>query len=366
MKKVILMNQQGVPYETSPARYQLVHELKRKGYETYVFNLGRILHDENWKDIDHYTNTLNMSSKTIRKKMLEIMPEYVIATTNEDIKIIFPLLLMMKRTSFIYYNLEIYTPQREQRRHRNRQNILYPLQWRLGYIYNKAQEILFTKKCKLFTIQDTLRKRISKKYFICHPDTLLIPNSYIYSPKDWISSDCLGIVYSGILTRFRTEPLMGKLQSMSNFPIVFSGKSDEWSRKQFKALRSTHPDIELREQSLPLQKHLDFLKQYAVGFVWYDHSEDENEEYIGMASGKLFRHLSIGQPVIVSSTPGLAEMVNRYRVGIVINDISELAKAYEKIMSNYAEYQDNIKRIYKKRFDYANNIKIMLAKMEEM
>ena len=26
------MNQQGVPYETSPARYQLVHELKRKGY----------------------------------------------------------------------------------------------------------------------------------------------------------------------------------------------------------------------------------------------------------------------------------------------------------------------------------------------
>lgn len=34
MKKVVLMCQQGVPFETSPARYQLVYELKQKGYES--------------------------------------------------------------------------------------------------------------------------------------------------------------------------------------------------------------------------------------------------------------------------------------------------------------------------------------------
>ena len=135
--------------------------------------------------------------------------------------------------------------------------------------------------------------------------------------------------------------------------------------KSIKILHSINPGVIFKEQSLSPQKHLEFLKQFAVGFVWYDHSEDENEENIGMASGKLFRHLSIGQPVIVSASPGLAKIVSEYKIGIVIKDISELAKAYEKIMSNYSQYQDNVRQIYKKKFDYAQNIKKFLKKMEE-
>ena len=134
------MNQQGVPYEVSPARYQLVHELKRDGYKTYVFNLGKILHDKNWKDIDCFINTMNISKREIRKKIMEIMPEYLIATTDDDVRIIFPLLVVMK-TTFIYYNLEIYTPEREQRRYENKSAFWYSLSWRMGYLKNKIKEV---------------------------------------------------------------------------------------------------------------------------------------------------------------------------------------------------------------------------------
>lgn len=366
MRKVLLMNQQGVPYETSPARYQLVHELKRKGYETYIFNAGKILRDENRKDIDHFIDTMNMSKREMRKRIMKIMPQYIIAMTDDDIRILFPLLFVMKKTFFIYYNLEIYTPEREQRRNRIKSALWHPLAWRTGYLCNKTKEIIFVNKCKLFTIQDNLRKRISRKYFIYHPDTLLIPNSYVYNEEDYIGSGKCGVVYSGVLARFRIEPLMNKLQNMSDFPLVFSGKCDAWSRNQFRILHAIHPDMKLIEQSLPPQKHLEFIKQYAVGLVWYDHAEDENEEYIGMASGKLFRHLSIGQPVIVSESPGLAEMVSKYKMGIVINDISKLAGAYEKIMDNYSQYQSNIRRIYPQKFDFAQNIKLFLERMEQM
>ena len=364
MKKVLLMNQQGVPYEVSPARYQLVHELKREGYKTYVFNLGKILHDKNWKDIDCFINTMNISKREIRKKIMEIMPEYLIATTDDDVRVIFPLLAVMK-TTFIYYNLEIYTPEREQRRYENKSAFWYSLSWRMGYLKNKIKEVIFTKKCKFFIIQDSLRKRISKKYFIYHSNTLLLPNSYVYNEADCVRSECRGVVYSGNLTRDRIESMIKKLYSIPNFSIVFSGRSDMWFRNQFKILHSINPGVIFKEQSLSPQKHLEFLKQFAVGFVWYDHSEDENEENIGMASGKLFRHLSIGQPVIVSASPGLAKIVSEYKIGIVIKDISELAKAYEKIMSNYSQYQDNVRQIYKKKFDYAQNIKKFLKKMEE-
>lgn len=365
-KKVLIMNQQGVPYEMSPARYQLVHELKKRKYETYVFNWGKILHDENWKDIDCYINTFRFSAKELQQKIIKINPEYIIATTDNDIKILFPLLWLMKESLFIYYNLEIFTPEREQGRHQNKNALMYSISWRMGYLINKTKEIIYTKKCKLFTIQDSLRKTVSSKYFIRHSKTLLIPNSYTYNAKDCVEIGSSGMVYSGILTRFRMEPLMKQLQNMQKLSLAFCGKSDQWSRKQFKKLQSVNPNIELYEQSLPPKEHLEFLKKYAVGVVWYDYSKDENEDNIGLSSGKLFRHLSIEQPVIVSNSPGLSGIVSKYKLGIVIRSISELTKAYEDIMINYSQYQNNIRRIYQNKFDYAKLIQPFLDEMEDM
>lgn len=366
LKKVLLLCQQGVPYETSPARYQLVQELKRKGYIIYVFNSANILYHEIRNDIDYFTNTRKMSQKEIRKKIKNIKPDYIIAFTDDDTRILFSLLWTMKKTCFIYFNLEIYTPEREQRRKKNKNKFFYPILWRLAFLSNKLKEIVFTKKCKVFIIQDNLRRKTSARYFIHHPNTLLIPNSYIYNSEDFVKEVGCGIVYSGILTKLRLEPLMEELKLLPNLPLVLSGKSDDWFRKQYKALHINHPDIDMYEQSLSPQNHLEFLKQYAIGLVWYSPASDANENDIGLSSGKLFRHLSIGQPVIVSPCPGLSSVVEKYKLGVVINNISELSDAYAKIMNDYSQYLQNIKRIYINKFDYSKIIQPFLREMEKM
>ena len=366
MKKVLLISEQGIIYEASPARYQLVYELKQAGYETYVFHRGRITCSENRRDIDHFTDTRNLSMEKIRKKILEINPDYVIASTDGDTTLLFPILSRMAKTFFIYYNLEIYTPDRAKRLHGSTRGKFDRVLWKVVYLQEKLKEIYFTRKCSLFIIQDTLRKEISKKYFIAHPNTMLIPNSYIYEEKNYGGNSLSGVVYSGVLKQFRAEEMMKALQKMPDFPIAFSGTCDKWFRKQFRILSSSHPAMQLFEQSLPPEKHLQFLKQYAVGLVWYDHYEDDNEEYIGLASGKLFRHLSIGQPVIVSNSQGLAKVIHHYKVGLVIDDLSELPEAYQKIMDNYFYYQNRVKQVYKAKFDFSKNIKSLLEDMRRM
>jgi len=359
------MCQQGVPFETSPARYQLVYELKQKGYEIYVFNLGNIAYQENRKDIDYFFNTLRISNKRIREKIKKLEPDFIIAFTDEDIRVLFPLIWLMKKVSFIYFNLEIYTPERELNRQKKENIFWFQVKWRGIFLYNKIMEYIFTKKCKMFIIQDKLREKTAEKYWIKHCNTLLIPNSYIYEKENIIEHDCYGIIYSGILTRLRLEPMIKELQMLFNVPLIFSGKSDEWFRIQYNVLHTKHPDMELFEQSLSPKEHLEFLKKFAVGLVWYSLTNDENENNIGLASGKLFRHLSIGQPVIVSASSGLKSIVNRYKLGVVINHISELSEAYAKIMKNYSKYQKNILYIYKNKFDYAENIQCFLQKMNE-
>ena len=54
--------------------------------------------------------------------------------------------------------------------------------------------------------------------------------------------------------------------------------------------------------------------QYHNPLLLQNPASDANENDIGLSSGKLFRHLSIGQPVIVSPCPGLSSVVEKYKI----------------------------------------------------
>lgn len=363
MKKILLLCQQhGCPIELSPARYQLIHELSKRDYEIYVFYPGRIRDKKIKEEIHYFTNTLNLSIISIRNKIIKVAPENIIAFTYEDTRILYPLQKIMKSTSFIYYNLEIYTPSMEQ--YIQAKGLFFDVRCGVIYLQNKMKEISFTKGCKIFIIQDKLRKKTSAKYFIHHPNTLLIPNSYTFHKEDEIGNERSGIIYSGGLNKLQLESLMPQLETIPDLPITFSGWSDDWFIVQFKKMKALNPSCKFYHQKLPPEKLSVFLKQYAVGFIWYSPIKDENINNIGLASGKLFKHLSLGQPVIVNESPGIDKVVEKYELGIVIRDASELKKAYEQIMKRYSYYQKNIRDVYENKFDYEKVVQPFLNQLE--
>lgn len=364
MKRIVLLCQQRwCPFELSPARYQLVHELKEKQYEVFLFYPGHVTISDTRNEIKKLINTTGMTASDIRKKIIEINPDKIIAFTYEDAKILYLMPFKLKKTSFIYFNLEIYTPNMEKYIYEGDKK--FDFICNIKYVINKIQEIIYTRQCKLFVIQDALRRKTCKKYFIQHKNTICVPNSYTYSEEYMVKEGSRGVVYSGGLNKLQLETLIGSINKIKNTPLTFSGWCDKWFAKQMKPFKN-YANIHIFYQVLPPEQVTSFLESYAVGLVWYSRMNDDNIDKIGLASGKLFKHLSIGQPVIVMDAPGISREVVKNKLGIVIHDASELESAYRTIMNNYSFYQKNVLNAYKNKYDYHKAIQPFLKKLEKI
>lgn len=364
MKKVLLMSFEGTPLEQSPAKYQFLEELNARGFETYLFLPGRLKNRKSFGFVNHVISAWDMSIKDIRRKIIDINPQAVVATTYADMKSIYILPCVMKGTSFYYYNLEIYTPYLH--KDIKRENFSFYVQYKMEYPGTKIKEFLYTRQAKAFTIQDTIRAKVSAKYHIWHPNTMLIPNSYIFDESKIISVGRKGVIYTGGIYRGFLLGQFDDLKNVKNVPITFSGKIDQWCKQKIIGLRKTNPNIRFEEQVLSVDEYTNYIRQYAVGLVWYSPlKEDEAHYYMGLSSGKMFKHLSVGQPVIAVECPGITEVVNRYKLGVVIDNIAELENAYNEIMGNYSYYMENVIKTYRSKFDFKKIISPFLDYIEK-
>lgn len=265
----------------------------------------------------------------------------------------------MNKTNFYYYNLEIYTWAYEKRAHRA--DTYDRLEGLVTYIFNKAREISYVRNTRLFVIQDELRKKVAQKHFIRHKHTMLIPNSYVFEEDSLCGEGAKGVCYTGGLYSVWTGMLSAGIEKVSKTPITFAG----WGSVSFSKKISNMPNMKVIFQKLLPEEYDAFLKQYAVGLICYSEIEDDNVNYIGMASGKYFKYLSLGQPVIAIHCLGMEDDIKKYGLGIVIRDVSQLDKAYSHIISNYNYYRDNVKRVYREKYDYKKVIRPFLDYLEQ-
>lgn len=364
MKRVVLVNLQTPKLELSPARYQLLAALHDRGYRTYIVLNGHLKNRRSYPFIDSVINIQNMSVWTVRKKIIDISPQVLIASTYDDMCIVYLLPWIMLRTSFYYYNLEVYTPYLYAGT--LKQNPYFYLCYKLKYPINKFKEILYTYKTKMFTIQDSLRARLSAKYFIKHKNTIFIPNSYIFIKDEIMDMHNEGIVYVGGIQRDFLVGQFKNLASIKNIPVTFSGWIDDWCRQEIKKLRMTNPNIVFQEQDLSIEEYTRYLKQFSIGLIWYSPiKEDEAHYYMGLSSGKMFKYLSLGMPVIAVDCAGITKEVNKHKLGVVINNISELENAYSEIMSNYNYYRENVIKAYMSRYDFSKRIIPLIEDIEK-
>lgn len=355
MKKAILMSMENMMIQISPAKYQLLDQLKKRGFETYLLGPGKLDKKQRMDFIDQAIDVRGMSHWKIRKCIMDISPQVVIATLYFDTEVIYPLPFLMKKTSFYYYNLEIYTPYID--REMKKEHFTYYINYKLSYPVKKIKEIVYTRMVEAFTIQDPLRKKLSKKYHIEHPNTMLIPNSYVFDEEQIAPVGKCGVIYTGGIFRDFLVEQFDSLAAVKNVPLTFSGLMDPWCLKKIKKLRNTNPEIEFKRQTLTVNEYTDYIKQFAVGLVWYSPlKEDETHYYIGLSSGKMFKYLSLGQPIIAVKCPGISAVVNKYKLGVVVDNITELPDAYETIMRDYSYYRKNVIKTYREKFDFKKTI----------
>ena len=100
-------------------------------------------------------------------------------------------------------------------------------------------------------------------------------------------------------------------------------------------------------------------KGIEIGIACYRPNNDDFK-FIGKASGKLNFYMTYGIPVIVNRLPGLADIVEQYNCGVVIDDVNnvnEWQNAINKIMSDYNAYKSRVAECYKNEFDFIQKIK---------
>lgn len=364
MKRVVLMSMDNDMIEWSPAKYQLLDGLKARGFETYVILPDRLKNRSNIASIDHAINTKKWKAGEIRKKIIEINPQVVIATLYMDTAIIYPLPYIMKNTSFYYYNLEVYTPYIN--KEIMSEDFKRYIDYKLRYPFDKIKEILYTRAVKGFTIQDPLRRKLARKYHVWHPNTIYVPNSYVFDESKLVPEGREGVIYSGGIKRNFLVQQFDDLKKVQDIPIVFTGIIDPWCLKRIKNLKRTNPNLKFVQQVLSINEYTDYVRRFAIGLVWYSPLKEDEEHYcIGLSSGKMFKHLSLGQPIIAVACPGITEAVNKYKLGVVINNIAELPEAYKTIMENYSDYQKNVIETYRMKFDFKKRIEPFLEWIEK-
>lgn len=343
MFTAVIMCQQGIPFKLSPARTQIVEELNKRDVKVFAFFPGIVSEKTIRTKGNRVINTKAMKSTAIRKRIRKINPDIVICTTIEDAQICYSLPYVMKKTDFYYYNLEIYV---RSRRWENR-NFLYRCANKIDYAKNKIREIIYVKGCTAMVIQDKLRKTVSKRYGIAHPVTWLIPNSYSLGCNKCEVPHKDGVIYSGLMSNDVLEAFIQQASCIKDFQLTMSG----WDCSERERLKE-NPNIIVMQRQLSEDDYTRFLSAYDIALIWYESREDANIRNIGLSSGKFFKHLSLGQPVIVNDAPGLAEEIRKYKLGVVINSLNELADAVKTIYANYDFYVKNIERVYKAKYDF--------------
>lgn len=94
---------------------------------------------------------------------------------------------------------------------------------------------------------------------------------------------------------------------------------------------------------------VDFISNYEIGFCFYnfDHPyvKANSFNYISAPSGKMFKYLAAGVPVICSDIEGF-HFVKEYECGILINSLDEVSirNAVLEIRKNYSLYVENAKK----------------------
>jgi glycosyltransferase involved in cell wall biosynthesis len=122
--------------------------------------------------------------------------------------------------------------------------------------------------------------------------------------------------------------------------FLFSGWSRDGHDKQLRALCQDCSNIHFH-LGVKSRAQLNYIVAKAdIGLAIYD-PKDENVRNIGLSSGKIFKYLAFGKPVILNEMQYLSDYIRERNLGVSVST-GEIDKGINTIFDNYMGYQSSI------------------------
>jgi glycosyltransferase involved in cell wall biosynthesis len=272
------------------------------------------------------------------------------------------------KTKFFILSLELYNPPKT-------------IEKILRLAYRKSEGVI---------IQDEDRfQTLCKQYGYQHPNVFYLPNSPM--PLKEISSETGRenylrekfnlsqeefphiILQAGAIGDFVcSKAIVTAFASIDNGSALILNASSKGSKNNpyVKSLHeSNSKNLFLSLNPVPYDEIYKIYSSATIGVAVYQKNLGDNFNKISKASGKIAEYLKYGKPVLLNDLPGLLELVEKYKFGVVIKDPSnskEIELAIEQILNSYEWYSNNAKVCFDAEFDFTKNVLPILSEMNSL
>ncbi len=259
------------------------------------------------------------------------------------------------------------------------QNIMY-----LSLELPSTSEIYTEKQCEMFN---------RMKVVMVQDDNRLNTLKQVYNADDIEQKSKIVYVPNNAIPEKSKKKLIGVIEQFKNLPegkaicaSVGMVETSVYSYEIAKAFSELDNAVLVYHNRMKINKKRDYTKQvmnantknlylsemvydfedieYAykgieIGIACYNPYNDDLK-LIGKASGKLNFYMTYSIPVIVNRLPGLADLIEKYNCGVVIDNVedsSQWKNAVDTIKNDYEGYKARVAECYKKEFDFIEKIK---------
>lgn len=241
----------------------------------------------------------------------------------------------------------------------------------------KAAEVAAHNHCWATIIQDAAREkvllednRIRREMQMLHVpisrmESNLVPVNYSLRRNLGINLEQIVLLCHGKIAEQRL--CVEITQVAQDFPhdwlLVFHG----WQEgSAFKKIRDADEKrrVRLSSQLVDLSDEPQVVGSADISLVLY-RNDSQNDLLTGFSSEKLALSLQCGVPIIAFDYPTYEHIANE-RCGVLIDDLSEIPSAVQKILDDYSEFKRRALASFGKHYSFERNFEVVLKALHQL
>lgn len=236
-------------------------------------------------------------------------------------------------------------------------------------MFNRMKVVMVQDDNRLNTLKQVYKAEdITQKALIVYVPNNSVPNKSTKKlvgvgeqfkdiPQDKVKCASIGMVERPV---YALE-IAKSFKDIENAVLIYHDRSKIHTSKPYvkEIIKNNDKNLYLSKQVYDFEDIEFAYKGFDIGIACY-RPQNDDFKYIGKASGKLCFYMMYNIPVIVNNLPGLADLIEKYNCGVVIDDVenpAEWANAINTIMSDYEGYKSRVAQCYKNEFDFSEKIK---------